>query len=616
MPGQHQQVTNTLTVEVDGQPLADDVQRKLVTAYVDDNLHLPDVFVLSFRDPERTALDTARITIGSSVVLSVVSDTQPGPQKLMVGEVTAVEAEFGPGGSFTVVRGFDKAHRLFRGRVTESYRNVTYSDVVKKVAARAGLQTGRIEPTTTVHPHVGQGNQTDWELLSRLASEIGYEVAVADGKLDFRKPAESSAAPASGDLASEDPLQLTPGTNLLRFRSTVTSAQQVKEVKVRGWDVARKQAVIGQAPARTTSASLAVAPADLAAKFGNPGYLAVAPPLLGQAEVDALAKAMAEQIAGGFAEFEGVARGNPKLRAGTAVSLGLAGKPFDGRYTLTTTRHAYDPDEGYTTWFTASGRQERSLFGLTSGGAAHNGSAASLPGVMSALVTDVKDPDNLCRVKLKFPWLSENYETDWVRTVQPGAGGNRGSVTLPEVNDEVLVAFEQGDLRCPYVLGGVYNGVDKPKTGDGLIDSSTGAVRRRGFISKKGHGLVFVDGDGDEGMALLTGDRKLRFSLNQTTTTVKITSSGDVVIEAQGGVTIKGTNDLEVSANKLTLKANSGVTIDGGGGNVDVKGTGIDVKGTGRVALKGANVSVNGDANAEVKGGAMVTVQGAIVKIN
>ena len=615
MAGQHQQVTNTLVIEVDGRPLSPEVQRKLVTAYVDDNLHVPDMFVLSFRDPERTVVVDAGITIGAAVVLSVVSDTQPAPEKLMIGEVTALEAEFSPGGSFTVVRGFDKAHRLFRGRITESYKDVTYSDVAKKVATRAGLVAGRIDATPTVHPHVTQGNLTDWELLSRLAAEVGFEVAVLDGKLDFRKPTESSTAPDSGDLASENPLQLTPGTNLLRFRATVTAAQQVKEVRVRGWDVKRKQALVGRAPAATTSASLTVAPADLAAKFGDPAYLAVSPPLLGQAEVDALAKATAEQIAGGFAEFEGVARGNSKLRAGTAVSLGLAGQPFDGRYTLTTTRHAYDPDEGYTTWFTASGRQERSLLGLASGGH-QNGSTPALPGVMIALVTDVKDPENLCRVKLKFPWLSDTYETDWVRTVQPGAGQNRGAVTLPEVNDEVLVAFEQGDLRCPYVLGGVYNGVDKPKTGDSLVDSSTGAVRRRGFVSKKGHGLVFVDGDGDEGLALMTGDRQSRLSLNQTTTTVKITSAGDVVIEAKKGVSIKGADDLEVSAKKLNLKGTSGVVIDGGGGSVEVTGSGVDVKGTGRVALKGASVSVNGDGAAELKGGGTVTVQGAMVRIN
>ncbi len=91
-------------------------------------------------------------------------------------------------------------------------------------------------------------------------------------------------------------------------------------------------------------------------------------PYRSQAEVDAAAKALAEQIAGAFAEFEGVARGNPKLRAGTAIAIDNLGAPFDGKYMVTTSRHSYDPTTGYTTHFAVTGRQERSLFGLASGG--------------------------------------------------------------------------------------------------------------------------------------------------------------------------------------------------------------------------------------------------------
>jgi phage protein D len=597
--------TNTLGIEVAGSPLPADMAGLLVSAYVDDNLNLPDLFVLSFRDPDRLVLKKAAIEIGAPIVLSVTSGARTAPEKLLAGEVTAIEAEFSPAGSFTVVRGFDHAHRLFRGRVSESYRNVTYSDAAKLVTRRAGLQPGRIDDSRTVHPHVAQGNESDWQFLARLAAEIGFEVAVAEGKLDFRTPTPSDEAPEAGDHTTADPLALVPGTSLLRFRSTVTSAEQVKEVVVRGWDVAKKQVVVGRAAAATASAELGVTPADLAGRFGAPVH-SVEAPFAGQAEVDALAKALADQIAGAFAEFEGVARGDPKLRAGKAVSLGLAGDPFDGRYTLTTTRHVFDPDEGYTTMFTASGRQERSLLGLASGGGP---GAQSGLGVVSAIVTDVRDPENLCRVKVKFPAMSDSYESDWARTVQAGAGASRGSVNLPEVNDEVLVAFERGDIRRPYIVGGLYNGVDTPNIGEGLVDQANGAVKRRGFVSRSGHGLVFLDGDGDGGVALLTGDRKLRVSLNESTKTVKITGPGDVVVDAGGKVTVTAKGDLELSGQSITLKAQSGVKVDGGGG-------GIDLKGAGAAKLKGATATVEGDSQAELKGGALASVSAAMVKIN
>jgi phage protein D len=562
-----EQHTNKFRIEVDGAPLADAVDGTLVSAFVDDSLNLPDMFQLAFRDPTRTALEQGRFRIGSEVTVSVVSEATPGGEKLVRGEVTALEAEFDSGGTMTVVRGYDPSHRLFRGRTTETYTNVTYADIARTVAGRAGLDIGRIDPASTVHAHVAQGNVDDWTFLKALASQIGYEVGCFDGKFEFRAPAKSAEGPATGTLASDDPLQLTLGSTLIRFRSVVTSAEQVKQVRVRGWDMRQKQPLVGTAPAETSHATIGLEPAALAQEFGSPDYVAVDAPYDTQAEVDAAARALAEQIAGAFAELEGVARGNPKLRAGKAISLGLVKEPFEGKYVLTTTRHVYDPRDGYTVWFTVSGRQERSLYGLTAGAASGNGTLAGPPvhGVVSALVTDVNDPESLGRVKLKFPWLSDDYTSDWARTVQLSAGKDRGAILLPEVNDEVLVAFEQGDIRHPFVLGGLYNGVDKPDLGEGLIDGGTGAITRRGFISKKGHKLVFLDDDGKSGVMLATAENGLRISLKDTGTTIRINSKGKVEIEAQADVSIKAQGRME-------LAAQGGIKIDGGP-TVEIKGS-------------------------------------------
>ena len=280
---------------------------------------------------------------------------------------------------------------------------------------------------------------------------------------------------------------------------------------MRGWDVAQKRALVGTAPAETTSAQLSTTPVELAQKFGGRTYVAVDVPYRTQAQVDTAAKSTADQLAGAFAELEGVARGNPKLRAGTAIALDNLGKPFDGKYTLTSTRHKYDPATGYTTSFVVSGRQERSLYGLTAPGGQFAG-AAPIRGVVPAQVTNAADPEGAGRVKLRFPWLSDSYESDWARTVQPGAGANRGAMVLSEVNDEVLVAFEQGDLNRPYVVGGLYNGVDKPRKGPvDTVDSGSGAVNRRAFVSRTGHRLEFLEtAGGATGIQLVTGDDKFK----------------------------------------------------------------------------------------------------------
>jgi len=424
---------------------------------------------------------------------------------------------------------------------------------------------------------VSQVNVSDWDFLNARAAEIGFEVAVSDGKLDFRKPTPSSNAPSKGDFRSTNPLQLVFGQDLVEFRPRVSAAEQVKEVKVRGWDVKSKQALIGSAPASTSSAALPSTPSSMSSKVGDRTYTVVDRPLSTQSQVDATAKAIVDQIGSAAAEADGIARGNPKLKAGQAVSVSVVADDFVGSYTLTHTRHIFDA-HGYRTHFTVSGRQDRSLFGLVSAGSNGRGGGGGAPiyGVVVGIVTNNDDPDKLGRVKLKFPWLSDNYESDWARITQLGAGPNAGAVFIPEVNDEVLVAFEFGDVRRPYVVGSLYNGKDKPSVGDALF--SGGKVKRSGFVSRQGHRFVFFDDSGKSGIALITGDKKTRIALKQTGPEIHIYCEGKVTIESQGDM-------------KLSSKA--GLNIEAGG-----------------------QLQIKGDGGIKVNSNAMVEVKGQMVKLN
>ena len=617
--------SNTFQIRVNGSPLPDDLEGLVVSAYVDSNLNVPDMFVITFRDPNRIVFDPRHgIEIGAKVTILVVSDAAPQGEKLITdAEVTALEAEHDALGTASVMRGLDQTHRLFRGRVTEAYKNMSYSDVARKVAQRGGLAEGTIEDSGPVHDLVSQVNTSDWQFLNGLAREIGFEVVVEDGKLHFRKPNTASGAPSSGDLNSTNPLQLTLGENLLRFRCSVTSAEQVEEVSVRAWDPKQKREIVGTAPAHASGADLSVTPAALAGKFGGPKHFFSGTPFSGQAECEAAAKAIAEDIGGAFATLDGVAVGNIKLKAGVGVSLGLVGKPFDGKYKLTTTRHLYDPDDGYTTWFTVSGRQDSSLLRLTSGSNGSNGSGPGklIAGVVPAIVTNSKDPEKLCRVKVKFPWLDDKYETDWVRTAQISAGNGYGSVIVPEVADEVLVAFEQGDLRRPYLLGGLYNGVDKPPAGTtDIVDESSGKVVRRDLFSRTGHRLSLTEKEsGSDGIVLKTGDDKYVLEMSRKDHKISLGSNGEIEIRctgAPGAITIKADGDLKIEARKISIKAQTGVEIDGGGGAVEIKGVQFKANGSAQVSVEGATVSINGQGTAELKSSGVLTIQGTMVKIN
>ena len=551
-------------VELDGSPLPAELEALLEQVVVDDHLHLPDMFSLTFRDAERRAVSEAHVRIASRVKVSVPAVGGGGAQVLIDGEVTTLEAEYDGHGSRAVIRGYDHSHRLHRGRRTQTYQNVKDSDIARTVAQRAGLQAGAIDDSRTTHEHVSQLNLSDWDFLKARASEIGFEVAVTEGKLHFRKPTPSADAPAEGNLQSSSRLQLVFGQDLLEFRPRLSSAEQVKETTVRGWDQKSKVAVVGSAPADTTSAKLPTTPADMAAKFGNPAYLAVGP-YATQAEVDTAAKAIAEQIGSATAEAEGLARGNPMLKAGTAVSMGLVAQDFVGRYTLTHTRHVFDSN-GYRTRFEVSGRQDRSLLGLVNRGSLNgDGSAGGPPifGVVVALVTNNDDPDKAGRVKLKFPWLSDSYESDWARMTQVGAGPDSGVSFLPHVNDEVLVAFEFGDVRRPIVMGCLHNGKDRPRLGADLLDN--GRVKRRGIVSRKGHRFVLFDDDSKSGIALITSDGKIKVSLNETRGEIHLTCEGRIRVESKGDLTLTSQQGVTIQAGtQLQMKGGGGAKLDGG----------------------------------------------------
>ncbi|HEU5003793.1 MAG TPA: VgrG-related protein [Actinomycetota bacterium] len=619
--------THSLSVSLAGSPLSASLEELLVSAYVETSLNLPDAFVLTFRDPGRVVFAASSgIQIGGKVTIKVVSDASPSGTVLIEdAEITALEAEHDPLGTLSVVRGLDTSHRLFRGRTTAAYKNMSYSDVAGKVAQRNGLSLGTVDSTSVVHDVITQFNCSDWDFLGGLSAEVGYELMVTKGKLDFRKPQSASGAPGPGTLASTNPLQLTLGENLLSFRCAVSAAEQVTEVKVRSWDPKQKREIVGTSPAKSSASHLDVTPADLGGKFGSPTHLAASIPFATQAECEAAAAARAEDIGSASATFDGVALGNTDLKAGAAVSLGQVGKPFDGKYRLTSARHHYDPDGGYTTFFTVSGKQNSTLLGLASGGAAGKGSGSAsrkpIPGVVQAIVTNAKDPENQCRVKLKFPWLDDTYESDWARVAQISAGNGYGAVLVPEVGDEVLVAFEQGDSRRPYVLAGLYNGVDKPPTGSvPTIDDASGKVQRRDFFSRTHHRLSFTEKEGtDDGILLQTGDSKYIVKLSKNNQKLTINADGTIEIEckgAPGDIKITAAGNLDLKGRQVSIKADSGVSIDGGGGNVEIKGVQLKANGTAQVTVQGATISINANATAELKGGAMVQVQGAIVKIN
>jgi uncharacterized protein involved in type VI secretion and phage assembly len=169
-------------------------------------------------------------------------------------------------------------------------------------------------------------------------------------------------------------------------------------------------------------------------------------------------------------------------------------------------------------------------------------------GVVEAIVAKVTDdPEHECRVTLRFPFFDgATAETDWCRVAQPYAGNGYGAVFVPEEGDEVLVAFVHGDMRFPIVLGGLYNGVDKPPT------DRTASRDQKMIQTKHGHQVVLDDSPGQEAIRVKTaGGHEL--ILDDASGTVTITGNGvKITLEDSGTVTVQGAT-VTVEAAKINL---------------------------------------------------------------
>lgn len=194
-------------------------------------------------------------------------------------------------------------------------------------------------------------------------------------------------------------------------------------------------------------------------------------------------------------------------------------------------------------------------------------------GVVVGIVTDNQDPNNMARVRVSFPWLSDDNVSWWARIAVPMAGSGRGTYFLPEVNDEVLVAFEHGDVKSPYVVGALWNGQDAPPT-----NNSDGQNNLRLIHSRSGHLIRLDDTDGDEKIEVIdkTGGNKI--TIKSSDNSMSLECTGDMSLSCKGKMTLNATAGIEMTSD-ADIKIQADATMD--------------IESTAPMTIKGAIVSIN-----------------------
>ena len=544
-------------MKINGADASEELMRALIEVKIENSLHMPDVATITMHDPHLRWLDGDLFQPGKPVEISAKATAKESRSQVVFdGEIVEIESDFGPSTHHLVIHAFDRLHRLARGTHVRSFQNVTDSGVVQRLAKEAGLQPD-FENTTLVHQYLFQNNQTNLNFLRQRAAAVGYLLYVEGKRLCFKPLA-----------ANGKPVELRWGETLREFRPRLTTIAQVNSVTVRSWDPGMRREIIGQATKGQGAPEIKQdKKGGEAAKSAfniEATQLISNHPLRTQAAADRLAQAVANRQIERFVEAEGTCGGAPQIVAGKTVKIGAVGDHFSGTYFVSATSHIYNATEGYHTHFSVSGQTPSTLLSLLRDDDAGESQDA---GLMIGIVTDNQDPEGRGRVKVKYPSLSSDHASDWARVVAMGAGAQRGIQFLPEVNDEVLVGFEMGDVHHPYIFGGLWNGQDAPPKKSSEVLGG-GRVEQRIIRSRSGHTIILDDSESSGSISI--EDRKgNRIVLDSLTNNLTIDVKGDAELNAQGNLLLKAQGQIEIKG--------MGVKIDGGGSTVDVKGTVINL---------------------------------------
>lgn len=536
-------------IKLDGQNASADIMNSLIAVEVDFSMQLPAMFTITMFNPGGRWLDDDTFAEGKKVEIS--SEGEGGPVLLCVGKISAYEPDLTGGRQQLTIRGYDLSYGLYRNKHSRTYVQMTDSDIAGKITRESGLKAA-IEDSKQVHEYVLQNNQTHMEFLRERSKALGFELFVRGDELIFRPPPSAS---------NGNSISLEFGTDFEHFQPRLSVCDQVDEVTVSGWDEHNKKEIRGRATRgsgapkigeKRTGGSVA------GGIWGEANLHVTDQPVANQAEADKLAQAILDEKTSGFITGEGSCRGNPAILVGTSIEIKGVSDRFKGKYYVTACNHRLSQDEGYVTHFSLSSKSSGSMLEALRGPQQSKRNF----GLCAGIVTNNKDPEGFGRVRVKFPWLKDGLESNWARIATLLAGGGRGTYCLPEVNDEVLVGFEQGDINRPFVLGCLWNGSDKPPASNDDMISSDGKVQKFILRTRSGHTIEIDDTDSSPGISIRDKTDKNLIAIDSDSNAIQIESAGNITIESKGKVTIKG---------------REGVDIDATPGAVGVRGTTINL---------------------------------------
>jgi phage protein D/phage baseplate assembly protein gpV len=533
-------------VRISGVTLAADLAEQIVSLEVETDLDLAGSFRITLRNGDNSLLDSALLDPGKAVEIHLGYGNELVPA--LLGEIAAIEPSFPRDGPPTIqITGYDKSYRM-RHAQPKPTRYSFMNDSV--IAAQIALANGLIP---VVDPTPGLPAQTiqvesDMAFLKSRARRYFFDVYVEWDRLHFQFPRPQPAAHV-----------LEWGRNLSSFSPRISPAGTAGLQVIRSYNQELAQTIAVTALAADFDLDdlverLGSSALDLLRSLAREGILHQ--PVDNPLEAAELARSLLANLLEGLYEGAGSCIGLPELRAGRYITIAGVGRRFGGTYRVRKVTHRIDGN-GFSTDFSITQRAHSSLLGLMRKQVTELPSPSGperFHGVVLGVVrenNELRDAQMpLGRVKVSFPRLSDDVTSTWAPCVRPMAGGGMGFYALPEPGDQVLVAFEDGDIGKPYVLGGLWNAEQRPPVTNADGTNSTRVIR-----SRAGHTITFDD-TAAAGKLVIEDRAGSTITMNSLDGSMEISAKGDLTISAGRDLTLKaagGTTTIAMNASQVVV---------------------------------------------------------------
>jgi uncharacterized protein involved in type VI secretion and phage assembly len=448
---------------------------------------------------------------------------------------------------------------------------VSDADVASAVAADYSLTADA--GTGVTRPAVVSDRRSDWDLLTARAAELGWVTYVRDKTLVFRPPADNA-----------DPIELEYGLNVSELHLTQDLTRSVDAVVGAGWDVDALETFESQVGATQAGLDLGDR-TDHGAAVSEAGWplreeRAARASLPGTDQADAIA--LGRQRTAALAHYHGYGEvvGNPALRCDGWLSVTGVGERMSGPYYVTAARHRLSA-RGFRTEFQV---------GTPPALLPPSPRTGRLAPLTIGVVASLEDPDGMNRVQVRLPWRGDSGAGVWARLATLDAGDGFGTVFVPGVGQEVLVAPLDGDDATLVVLGSLFNGAQASPV---AVTDDENLVRA--VVSPDGHRITLQDGDASAVTIETPAGHKLRLAEADSEVTLTHGDSGNAIRLSDDGI------ELTAAKGDIVLKA--------GSGQVKLDASAIEGKSSGPAKLESS-------ATFDVKASATLVLKGALVQIN